>query len=83
MNRPDECHTLPHDLVDLAILLPTDKFFMLIRKLNLDTYLILSPLDKGYLVNDHHGSFNSVVGTVDGESELVKANLSCRIEADV
>ena len=83
MERLEGYHTLPHDLVDLAILLSTDKFLVLIGKLNLDTYLVLSPLDERYLVNDHHGSFNSVVGTVDGESELVEANLSCRIEANV
>ena len=79
----NEYHTLPHDLIDLAVLLATDKFLVFICKLNLDAYLVLRPLDKGYLVNDHHGSFDSVVGTVDGESELIEANLSRGIETNV
>ena len=83
LKRVEEYHTLAHDLVDFAVLLSTDKFLMLVCKLNLDTYLVLSPLDERYLVDDHHGSFDSIVGTVYRESELVEANLSRRIEANV
>jgi len=75
--------TLAHYLIYLAILLPTDKFLVLIRKLDLDTNLVLSALDEWYLMDDHHGSFDCVVRSVNGEGKLVEANLSTGICADI
>ena len=66
-------HTLTHDLVDFPILLTTDKLLVLVRQLNLDTYLILSTLDEWYLVDDHHGGFDSIVGAIDGKCQLFEA----------
>ena len=79
----NEYHTLSHDLVDLAIFLTTDELLMLICKLNFDTDLVLGSFDEWYLMDDHHCGFDSIVGTIDGENEFIKANLSCRIKADV
>lgn len=40
---------LSHNLVDLAVLLATDKFFVLIGELNLDTNLVLGLRNKLHL----------------------------------
>ena len=75
--------TLAHDFIDLAILLPTDKFFVFIGKFDLNANLILCPFDKRDLSYHHHSSFNSIIGAVDGKRELFKANISPRVGADV
>ena len=75
--------TLPHDLVDLAVLLSADKFLVLVGKLDLDPHLVLATLDKGNLIDDHHARLDRIVGTVDGEGQIVEANLGLRVGADV
>lgn len=75
--------TLAHDLVYLAVLLSTHKLLVLVGKLDLDTDLVLGALDKGYLVDDHHGGFDSVVRSVNGESQLIEANLGSGIRANI
>lgn len=75
--------TLPHDLVNLAVLLSTDKLLVLIGKFDLDTHLVLAALDKGDLVNDHHARLDRIVGTVDGKGQVVEADLGLRVGANV
>lgn len=75
--------TLSHDLVDLAILLATDKFFVLVCQLYLDPNLIFVSVDKRYLVDDHQGSFDCIIRTVDGERELFEAHVCARVDTDV
>ena len=67
--------TLTHDLVDLPVLLAAHEFFMLIRKLDLDTHLVGRSLDERYLINDHHCCFDGVIRAINGEGELVKAQI--------
>ena len=62
--------TLTHNLIDLPILLSADEFFMFVGKFDLDSNMALCMFDKRYLLNDHHGSFNGVVGPIDGEGKL-------------
>lgn len=74
---------MTHDLVDLAVLLAADKLFVLVRQLNLHTHLVLATLDEGNLVDDHHGSLNGVVGSIDGKVQIVEAYFSTRVRADI
>lgn len=75
--------TLAHDLIDLAVLLSTDKLLVLICKLDLDAHLVLASLHKWNLVDNHHCGFHCVVRPIDGKSEIVKADFGARIGADV
>ena len=75
--------TLSHNFVDLTVLLTTDEFFVLIRKLYLHTHLIRCSLDEWYLIDDHHRRLDSVIGPVDGKGELFEAEVSARVRTDV
>ena len=66
--------TLAHNLVYLAVLLATDKLLVLIGEFDLDSDLVLGTLDKWYLMDDHHGGFDRVVRSIDGECKLIEAN---------
>lgn len=75
--------TLAHDLVDLPVLLSTNKLFVFVGKLYLDPDLILGSLDERDLLNDHHCSFDGVVGTIDGERQLIETDIGAGIGADI
>lgn len=80
----DDLHVaLAHDLVDLAILFATDKLLVLVGKLDLHPHLVLAPRDERNLVDNHHARLDGVVGTVDGEGQVVKAHLGFGIGADI
>jgi hypothetical protein len=80
----DDLHAaVAHDLVDLAVLLTADKFFMLIGELDLHAHVVLRLLDKGDVANHHQSSSYSVVGAVNVEIELLKADFSTRVDANV
>ena len=68
--------TLAHDLVDLAVLLAADEFFVLIGELDLHAHLVLTPLHKRDLVDNHHRRLHSVIRAINGEGEIVKAHFS-------
>ena len=82
-NNQKKLRTLTHYLIDLAILLAAHKFFMLVRKLNLNADLVWAPLHKGNLIDHHHSRLHSVVGSVDGEDQVFKAYIGTRICTDV
>lgn len=75
--------TLSHDLVYLAVLLSADKLLVLVGKLDLHTHLILAALDKRNLVDHHHPCLDCIVGSVDGEGQVVKANLRLGVGTDI
>lgn len=75
--------TVAHDLVDLAVLLTTNKLFVLVGKLELDAHTVLGLLDKRNSFNHHHGSLYGVIGSIDVEVELLKADLGSGIDADI
>ena len=75
--------TLSHDLVYLAVLLSTDKFLVLVGKLDLHTHLILTAFDKRNLIDHHHPCLDCIVGSVDGECQVIKANLCLGVGADI
>jgi hypothetical protein len=75
--------TLAHDLVDLPILLPTDKLLVLVGKLNLDANLVIISIDKRYLVDHHHRCFDGIIRAVDSKSEFVKTDICARVYADI
>ena len=75
--------TLPHNLVNLAVLLAAHKLLMFIGKLDLDTHLVLRTLHEGNLMDDHHSGFHCVVGSVDGKGELVEAYIAAGIRANI
>lgn len=75
--------TLAHDLIDLSILLATDKLLVFVCQLNFYTHLIRGAFDEWNLVDHHHCRFDSIVRAVDGESQLIKADISARISTNV
>ena len=75
--------TLAHDLIDLAVLLATDKLFVLVGELDLDPHLILTAHDEGNLVDYGHGGLDGVVGSVDGESQVIETHFRLRVSTDV
>lgn len=80
----DDLHTtVAHDLVDLAILLTTDELFVLVGKLDLHTHIVLRLLHEWNVTDDHQSSPDSIVGSVDVEVELLEADFSARVDADV
>ena len=76
-------NTLSHDLVDFAVFLAAHKFFMFVGKLDFDADLVLSTLHKGDLVYDHHGGFDSIVGSVDGKCQLLEPDFCTRVGTDI
>jgi hypothetical protein len=57
-----DLHTaVAHDLVDLAVLLTTDEFFVLVGKLNLHTHVVLRLLHEWDVADHHQSSSNSIV----------------------
>lgn len=75
--------TLAHNFVDLAVFLSTDKFLMLISKLNLDSNLALSLRNECEVGNDSKGRFYCVIRTGDSESHFVVRNIRVRIGANI
>lgn len=75
--------TLAHNLVDLAIFLAADELFVLVGQLNLDPHLVGAALDEGNLVDDHHCRLYSIVGSVDGEGQILKADIGSRVRTDI
>ena len=52
---------------------------MLIRQLDLDAHLVLASSDEGDLVDNGHGSLDGIVGSVDGERQVVEADFGFRV----
>jgi hypothetical protein len=69
-------HTLPHYLIDLAILLAAYKFFVFVCEFDLHTYLVGAPLDKRDLIDDHHCCLDGIIRSVDRERQIFEANIS-------
>ena len=73
----DDLHAaVAHDLVDLAVFLTADEFFVLIGELDLDTHVILRLLHKRDVADHHQRSPHSIIRSVDVKVELFKADLS-------
>lgn len=79
----DGNHTLSHDFVDLAIFLAAHKLLVLVCKFDLDSDLVRRAIDERYRFDDHHSCFDSVVRAIDGECELLKADVGARVCADI
>lgn len=75
--------TLAHDLVDLAILLATDKFLVLVGQLDLHTDLVLRLGDEFEIRDDLQGRFDGVIGTGHGERHFVKRDVSIRVGTNI
>ena len=78
-----EILTLAHDLVDFAVLLATDKLFVFVGQFNFDAHLILASRDEWNLIDNSHGSLDSVIGSIDRECQVVEADLCLGIGTDV
>lgn len=72
-----------HNLVDLAVLLAADEFFVLVCKLNLDTHVVLRLLHEWDVANHHQSSSHGIVRSIDMKVELLEADFSARIDANV
>jgi len=68
--------TLTHDFVDFAVLLTADKLLVFVCELYLHADLVGVPFDERDLTDNHHGVFDGVIGAIDGERELFKAQIS-------
>lgn len=80
----DNLHAaVAHDLVNFAVFLSADKLLVLIGKLNLDAHVVLRLLDEGDVANDHQGSSDSIIGSIDVEVELLEADFGTGIDTDV
>lgn len=74
---------MTHDLVDLAVLFPADEFLVLIGQLDLHPHLVLTPVDEGDLVDDHHRGLDGIVRPVDGEGQIVEADFGAGVATDI
>lgn len=74
---------LTHDFVDLAVLLATDKLFVLVGKLNLDldrVLLLRDELDGG---DDVESDLDLLVDPCDGEGRLLVADVCAGVRRNV
>ena len=74
---------MSHDLVDLPILLAADKLLVLIGEFDFDTHLILTSPDKWDLMNNNHSRLYRIVGAIDSERQIIKADFCSRVGADI
>jgi hypothetical protein len=74
---------LSHYFVDFTVLLATDKFFMLVGKLDLDTNLILRLRSKLHLRDNLKSRFNCIIRASNSEVKLVEAEIGIRVSADI
>ena len=74
---------MAHNLVDLAVLLTADEFLVLVCELDLDAHVVLRFLHEWDVADDHQCSSNSIVRSIDVEVELLKADFSAGVDADI
>ena len=84
MHRKREVsRTLPHDLVNLAVLLATDELLVLVGQLNFDPDRILGLRHKSDLGENHQSRLYRVIRTSDREGESLERDIGIRVGTNV